>query len=103
MDRPASDELAGMTLNRPGGQDWALALGSFMINFGVLEGMTYWWIGDLAQDPELLHLAQSSSFSKRVNLIDRLLDRSLLSAESKAAARSSWREASALSQYHLAT
>jgi hypothetical protein len=99
MDRPASEELAGLTLNRPGGQEWALALGSFMINFGLLEGMTFWWIGDLAKDPELIHLARSSPFSKRVNLIERLLERAALSAESRSAARSSWREAAALSQF----
>jgi hypothetical protein len=98
IDRPASEELAGLALNRPGSDDWAIALRRFLLNFGLLEAMTYWWIGDLAHDRAIVTVAQDLSFSKRVTLIGRLLDRSLMPDASKSAVRAAWRKASELSR-----
>jgi hypothetical protein len=97
-DRPPSDELAGLALNRPGGDEWALLVGQFILNFGLLEGMTIWWISDLCRDPVVVQIAREQVFGKRVTLIQTLIERSDLPALWKEGARGSWRDAAALAR-----
>lgn len=63
-----------------------------ILNFGILEVLSYTWIRVLAKDEIIFDLALDMQFARRVDLITQLIDKQDLPAELVKAAKAIWSE-----------
>ena len=76
---------------------WYVAVGKLMLNFGAIELLSLVWVDTLGQDEVLRYVALEMQFSKRVELILRLVKRSRLPTDLDKRIRETWAAAKRLS------
>jgi hypothetical protein len=86
-----------MALSRPGSEAWANAVGRFLMNFGVVELMTNWWVHSLDESVDLTTF-RTLKFSVRVSSVLKAVKQSSLEEASKNIALTSWRRTRALAK-----
>ena len=79
-------------------RQWSNAIGGVFLNFGFLEFISIRWVKHFSRDEVLNDLSIDLSFTKRIQLINQLINRSDWSETLKKEAQVLWNEASKLSE-----
>ena len=87
MDLPQKEELL-----------WSTAIGRFVLGFGHIEFCSQRWIQHFATDPLIKDLAIEATFSNRLKLIKKFIQRAKLPPDISKQALKLWKETEKLSE-----
>ncbi len=84
---------AGFELNSKYTDPWVVAIGKFMINFGGVEWLTFLWLETLAKDEILKDVAVDMPLTRRIELIQKLLEQRNIPKKMLNVSKTTWNTA----------